>query len=291
MQITVKKLDETPNSTLSKLLVDGKFFCFILEDGHREKKVKHHTRIPDGTYRIGQRRTGTFYQRYKKQHGHKFVPHLLDVPGFEYILMHKGNTVADTSGCLIVCDAVGFDRVQEVYYGIAGSSSPAYLRLYEGLRGLFEAGQEVTIQLHRDEPNVELPVRPPMATAAPMTLPVVGVLLFLLLALAPALRAQTFTIDSISHGTFIHSGSASIYQPKIDTTHGIVLLSPDWQKGELTSVPAFAVGRYGGYERIYVDSLVCSTRPLRPGESRCRHEWRAVDRQKVAWFYRKPDNE
>ncbi len=38
LQLQVRKIYETPERTVSMLSVDGRDFCFILEDGYREKK-------------------------------------------------------------------------------------------------------------------------------------------------------------------------------------------------------------------------------------------------------------
>jgi hypothetical protein len=280
MELLVKKIAETPDSTLSVLYVDGAHFCFVLEDGFRPAKVKHHTRIPDGTYRIGRRRTGTFFAKYHKQHGHQFVPHLLDVPGFEYILIHKGNTVANSSGCLIVGTEAGYDPKNRVYCIAAGRSSPAYLSLYALLNSALEAGQDVRITLQRDNAPPPAPAVPAISVQAPGAA-AISLLLALFMFLAPALRAQ---IDD----------SSSVIVPILpyvpDTTHGILVLARSWDRAELEHRPGIAVGASFGYRKFFIDTLVCAPRPL-PGEKRCRHEWREIDRRRVAWFYRKPDDD
>jgi hypothetical protein len=44
--LSLKPVDETPDSTASPLLFEGNHLCYILEDGHREVKVRGETRIP-----------------------------------------------------------------------------------------------------------------------------------------------------------------------------------------------------------------------------------------------------
>jgi hypothetical protein len=81
----------------------------MLEDTFREQKIKGQTRIPAGTYDIGFRKEGRFYEAYlksKDEYIKEFVkkygvPHLQNVPNFDYILIHSGNSDADSSGCLI----------------------------------------------------------------------------------------------------------------------------------------------------------------------------------------------
>ncbi len=86
----------TDHSTRSPLVVDGVFWGYALEDVVRPAgapKVHGKTAIPAGIYQVAMHDSPRFKKR---------LPHLLDVPGFQYILAHGGNTAADTEGCLIV---------------------------------------------------------------------------------------------------------------------------------------------------------------------------------------------
>ena len=88
---------------------DVGFLCFTLEDEYRAEKVKHHTRIPEGIYKLELRRYGGFHARYQERYGsdwHKGMLEVLDVPGFTDILVHCGNTDEDTSGCILVGDSL-----------------------------------------------------------------------------------------------------------------------------------------------------------------------------------------
>ncbi|PKR57517.1 DUF5675 family protein [Thalassospira lohafexi] len=104
MKITVNRFVSDANSTISLIMVDGVFVCFGLEDQYQATKVAGETRIPAGTYRVGVRNVGGFDARYAVKFAdiHDGMLHVLDVPGFEYILIHVGNTDADTAGCLLV---------------------------------------------------------------------------------------------------------------------------------------------------------------------------------------------
>lgn len=57
-----------------------------------EWKIKGATAIPAGTYEIELRQSARF--------GPDTMT-LLDVPGYQYIRIHAGNTSADTEGCLL----------------------------------------------------------------------------------------------------------------------------------------------------------------------------------------------
>jgi hypothetical protein len=104
MQIIVNRFTSDADTTISTLSVDNRFICFGLEDGHRDIKVINETRIPAGTYAVNIRTVGGLHNRYKKRFSdnHKGMLHILDVPGFEYILIHCGNDNDDTGGCLLV---------------------------------------------------------------------------------------------------------------------------------------------------------------------------------------------
>lgn len=100
--------------TLGRLFVDeGGFLCWILEDENRglhqdmplnqiqQKKVKGKTAIPRGTYKVQLRKSPTFGAKYyARPYGGK-MPYLLNVPGFEGVMIHPGNVPADTAGCLL----------------------------------------------------------------------------------------------------------------------------------------------------------------------------------------------
>lgn len=143
MKLRVVRYLSSDDFTLGMLLdeTDGKhFLCYTLEDEHREEKVMHETRIPAGTYNITLRTVGGFHGRYTKKYGdmHKGMLWVRDVPGFEYILIHTGNTDEHTSGCLIVGNSS--DRK-----GFIGSSVDAYKRIYPAIAEALERGEEVTI--------------------------------------------------------------------------------------------------------------------------------------------------
>lgn len=105
IKLTLKRIALQNNYTIGKLLINGDYFCDVLEDKVRglssdmtaeqiaKIKVHSQTAIPIGTYKI----TLTYSNRFKK-----ILPLLNDVPGFEGIRIHSGNTSADTEGCLLV---------------------------------------------------------------------------------------------------------------------------------------------------------------------------------------------
>lgn len=94
MELQVIRHAFKPTYTIGKLYIDGKYFCDTLEDAVRKgPKVMHETAIPAGTYEV----ILNMSPRFKK-----VLPRLLNVPGFDGILIHAGNTSKDTSGCILV---------------------------------------------------------------------------------------------------------------------------------------------------------------------------------------------
>ena len=149
MELEVLRFSSQKDSTNGVLFdVTGgerKFLCYTLEDEHREDKVAGETRIPSGTYNITLRTTGGFHGRYVKKYGdmHKGMLWVRDVPNFEYILIHTGNTDEHTAGCLLLGDS------QQANFGssngMVGSSVNAYKRVYPAIAKALQDGKSVSI--------------------------------------------------------------------------------------------------------------------------------------------------
>jgi len=122
-----------------------KFLAYTLEDEQRDTKVFGETRIPNGDYKLGLRKVGGYHARYTKRfpHIHIGMLHVLDVPGFEYILIHCGNTDEHTAGCLLVGDSQENNLITKD--GFIGKSTQAYKRIYPRIAEALDCGEEVTI--------------------------------------------------------------------------------------------------------------------------------------------------
>ena len=122
------------------------FLCYTLEDEHRVLKVKGETRIPAGTYNIKLRKEGGVHARYDKKYPgiHRGMLHVTDVPNFEYILIHTGNTDEHTAGCLLVGDAQENNLL--LPDGFVGKSVNAYKRIYPRIATAITNGEEVYIE-------------------------------------------------------------------------------------------------------------------------------------------------
>jgi len=117
MEIKIKRLHRTEHSTIGELSIDGVFECFTLEDKEREVKIKGETAIAKGTYQVIINRSNRFK---------KLLPLLLNVPNFEGIRIHSGNSNHDTEGCILV----GRTRSQD----FIGQSRKAFDKLFKKMQ-------------------------------------------------------------------------------------------------------------------------------------------------------------
>lgn len=126
MQITVKRLYKTETSTIGELLIDGVFECFTLEDAERPVKIKNETAIPKGTYKVIINQSNRFK---------RLLPLLLNVPNFEGVRIHSGNSNHDTEGCILVG--------QTRHKNYIGQSRKAFDKLFKKM----QAAKEITLTI------------------------------------------------------------------------------------------------------------------------------------------------
>ena len=150
MKLKVLRFSSQEDSTSGLLFLEGKkgleFLCYTLEDERRVLKVKGETRVPSGTYKLELRTEGGFHEKYKKKYGgfHKGMLHVTNVPNFEYILIHTGNTDEHTAGCLLVGDSQENNII--IKDGFIGKSVNAYKRIYPNISKALEKGEDVSIE-------------------------------------------------------------------------------------------------------------------------------------------------
>lgn len=153
MELVVDRKWKKQSYTISNLTIDGKWFCNVLEDADRglddsmsiakirELKKPSITAIPKGTYEITldvispKYCTNSFY----KQVCNGKVPRLLNVKGFEGILIHAGNTDKDSAGCLLV--GINLER------GKVLKSQETFRKLYKMLSEAKLRGEYIQITI------------------------------------------------------------------------------------------------------------------------------------------------
>jgi hypothetical protein len=151
MKYEVLRVSSQKDSTSGLLFEvnNGKrtFLCYTLEDEQRDVKVWGETRIPAGTYKLGLRTEGGFHNRYLSRYGadfHKGMIWVLDVPGFEWILWHSGNTDENTAGCLLLGNTQTSNLVAKD--GFIGNSRDAYKLVYPRVLAAIESGLDVEVE-------------------------------------------------------------------------------------------------------------------------------------------------
>ena len=134
MKLRVERLWKKKDYTVGRLYVDGEFFCNTLEDVVRdlpkEKKVYGKTAIPAGTYKVVYNWSPKFSRN---------LPRLLDVPYFDGILIHPGNTAVDSAGCILVGKNTSVGRLSESRY----TSDRLNVIIEDAQRN----GEEITIEI------------------------------------------------------------------------------------------------------------------------------------------------
>lgn len=132
--ILVKRFIHHPDSEIGRVFVNDEHFCYSIEDARRTTKIPGETCIPEGTYPLGTRWSPKFSPRYN----HEMI-WVQDVPDYKYILIHTGNTVDDTEGCLIIGDRIGVVSGKDAVL----NSRATYLRFYNRVIGAIQAGGQV----------------------------------------------------------------------------------------------------------------------------------------------------
>ena len=130
MLLTLKRTYKGPEYTIGKLYINKEYFCDTLEDAIRENKIYAETAIPFGKYEV----TISYSPRFKKN-----LPLLLNVPNFEGVRIHSGNTKDDTEGCILV----GFNKAK----GKVLDSRVTFTRLMNKLKPIFEMKEKIEIEI------------------------------------------------------------------------------------------------------------------------------------------------
>lgn len=141
MKLTLKRTAKKPTYTIGKLYIDDVYFCDTIEDTDRglyqgqdlalikKIKINSKTAIPRGTYKITLNVVSPKYSKKKIYQDicKGRVPRLLNVPGYEGVLIHIGNTADDSSGCILVGENKQVGKVL--------NSTETFRKLYNKIKG------------------------------------------------------------------------------------------------------------------------------------------------------------
>lgn len=152
MKLVLDRKWKKEGYTIGNLYIDGVWFCSTLEDKDRGLtkdmpisrikvlKVKNKTAIPTGTYAVTLRIQSPKFRYYKAyEFCDGYLPRLCQVPGFDGVLIHIGNTAEDSSGCILV----GENRK----VGQVVNSTETFKRLYALLKKADQRGENISIEI------------------------------------------------------------------------------------------------------------------------------------------------
>ena len=161
MKLHLERIYTCPTYTIGHLYQifdDGgrKLICDTIEDTDRRvtsdmnvsdiKKIKvmSKTAIPTGTYDLSMNVISPKYSKrdYYKNLCGGYLPRLMNVKGFEGILIHKGNTAEDSEGCLLV----GYNKIKG---GVINSTAAFEDLMKNYLLPAKEEKEEITIEITR----------------------------------------------------------------------------------------------------------------------------------------------
>lgn len=154
MKILIDRKWKKNEYTIGKLYVDGVFFSNTLEDRDRgmtssmsleeikKEKKAGETAIPTGTYKIRMDISSPRFSKsnwYIKNCNGARMPRFKDVPGYDGVLIHCGNTAKDTEGCILV----GKNDVK----GMVTKSKDYFLKLYNIMYAAYKKGENIEITI------------------------------------------------------------------------------------------------------------------------------------------------
>lgn len=136
MEIRIERIFNCQRYCIGHLYADGKYICDTIEDTDRglddswsiekikKAKVMHETAIPTGKYTVTIYITSPRFSssKYYKNYCGARLPRLLNVKGFDGILMHIGVNQNSSSGCIIL----GYNTIK----GQVTNSTQAFEKLY-----------------------------------------------------------------------------------------------------------------------------------------------------------------
>lgn len=153
MKLLLDRKYKKATYSIGKLYVDGQYFCDTVEDKDRglsdkdsldkikATKVYAQTAIPLGTYKITMAVISPKFSQkaYYKSFCNGRMPRLLNVKGFDGILIHKGSNANSSAGCIIV----GKNTV----VGGVTNSQYYFEQLYKLLDSAYKRGEQIEIEI------------------------------------------------------------------------------------------------------------------------------------------------
>lgn len=152
MEITVIRKYKLKDYTIGKLYIDGTYFCDTIEDKDRNlyqgmeldwikrEKVYGETAIPYGRYKVTLKvQSPKFKGKKQYEKCDAYIPRLVNVPGFDGILIHIGNYAKDSYGCILL----GENKVK----GAVVNSTIWFWKFYDIVKKADDEGKDIYITI------------------------------------------------------------------------------------------------------------------------------------------------
>jgi hypothetical protein len=130
MKLILRRQIVSPKSTVGHLSVDNQDEFWTLEPPQTDAKPRA---IPAGTYDVS--------IRYSPRHK-RLIPHVENVPGFEEIEIHTGNTAADTEGCILIGETYSGAQPNTIL-----QSREAFDKLFMTLQYAWDASEPINLSI------------------------------------------------------------------------------------------------------------------------------------------------
>jgi len=122
MKVELVRIYNCPTYCISHIYVNGEYVCDAIEDTDRgldqsmslaeikKRKVYKLTAIPTGTYKMTMNVQSPKFSQYDyyRKYCKGYMPRVLNVPGYDGILFHRGSSAASSAGC-VIC---GYNKVK-----------------------------------------------------------------------------------------------------------------------------------------------------------------------------------
>ena len=153
MRLKVERRWPKATYTIGRLYIDGIFYYNTLEDADRglkqtdslayikSRKVAGETAVPKGTYGVAMNVTSPKYASvaWYWNFCQGKMPRLLNVPGFEGILIHPGSDALSTRGCILVGKNTKVGKLTD--------SKACFQEVYRLMKAAADNGEEITIEI------------------------------------------------------------------------------------------------------------------------------------------------
>ncbi|GAB3022337.1 hypothetical protein GCM10027284_47400 [Cyclobacterium sediminis] len=143
--VTILRYIDDGNTTLGMLFIEKKFFAYTLEDTHRDEKIPGGTRIPEGHYKLGiNENLSPLTQRYRNRFNwFSYHIEIKEIPNYDKVYVHIGNTHKDTEGCILIADGVNAANPEKMIL----QSQKAYERFYKMVYPKINQNEPLTINI------------------------------------------------------------------------------------------------------------------------------------------------